>query len=355
MRSIRSRGLLVALVASVTTVACVFVSSGGSSSRLHTLRDTTEQVIVPGYHDLARDAAALREALAGYCAAPDDPGLVGAREAFLVTSATWSRTYAWGFGPVVDERLEGEIAFWPIRTDTVESNLAAGATLDEAWVASLGSAGKGLPVIEYLLFADSVGSDARRCAYAAAAAAHLATTTARLADAWDGGYADAVIGAGGESAVYGSQLEAFSAILTQMISAVQRIKLLRLGGPLGITTEGTPQPDAVELPYAEASVAAMVATLEGLRALWTVPDGDGLDEWLTERDAALAARVRDELDAAIAAVGAVPEPLSEYVAGADHTAGDAALEAIRRLERTLATDVSGALAIAVMFTDNDGD
>lgn len=337
--------------------ACVIVSTSGTTrDRSPVLRDSAELVIVPGYRDLASEAGALHVAVDALCAAPDAEALEVARAAYLTTSRTWERTLPWGFGPVADERLEGEIEFWPTRPDTIETNLVSGATIDEAWVAGLGVAGKGLPALEYLLFErDAVLEDARRCAYAAAIAAHLETSTARLLAAWEDGYVEEFATAGRGSTAWRTQLDALSAMLTQMISSVQRIKTAKLGAPLGLDTGGTAQPDAVELPYAHASLAAMVTTLEGLRALWLVDGGFGLDEWVRERDVELADRVLVEIDAAIAALEAIPEPFSTYVAGTDRTESDAALVAIRQLERTLASDVSAAIALSVMFTDNDGD
>ncbi|UJR79367.1 imelysin family protein [Sandaracinus amylolyticus] len=355
MNKLRSAAIV--LVVALVATACVIISSNaGGVDRAPVLRDSAEIVIVPGYRALAAEAVTLRESLDTLCAAPDAESLEGARTAFRTTSRAWERTLPWAIGPIVDERIEGDIAFWPTRPTTIESSLASATTIDDAWVDGLGATAKGLPALEYLLFErDAVLEDARRCAYAAALGAHLARTTQRLVAAWEGGYTESFATAGRGSTAWRTQLDALSAMLTEMIASVQTTKMTKLGVPLGNEAGGVPQPSAVELPYAHVSIDAMIATLEGLRALWLVEGGEGLDEWVRERDPALADRVLVEIDAAIAALRAIPEPLSTYVQSGDLTAGETAFTALRALERTLATDVSGAIALSVMFTDNDGD
>jgi predicted lipoprotein len=360
--------IAIAAVASCAGLgACVLIRSDGARvDRQALLRDVTEQVIVPGYAELADRAHDLDSAQRALCERPDPERLDTARAELARTSEAWAATLGYGFGPVVDLHLEGQIDFWPARAATVEANVASSEPITDDWVDGLGTAGKGLHAIELLLFAGgeaidgAPGDDAalaalaaseRRCGYLVALGAHLSRSTIRARSAWERSWAEQLVTAGRGSSGYATEADGVSAIVTELVGAVQRVDRTQLESPLGLAEGGSPSPDAVALRLSQRSIASMVATLDGVRAVWD----HGLDPAVRSRDPRLADRVAAELEAALAALAAIPEPFAEYVVSGDLAAGRAAIDALRVLARSLATEVSVALAITVGFTDNDGD
>jgi uncharacterized protein len=328
------------------------------------LRETAEIVILPGYEAVEADAAALASASHALCASPSLAGLTEAQAAWRVAFVDWQSTLAYQFGPTRDANLGPEMAFWPTRPIAIEANVAGATEITPAWIDALGAGGKGLYAIEYLLYgtADDAAALAqlespRRCAYLAALADHVARTSARIVLAWSpegGDYLGALATAGEPgNEVFLAQLAAVSTVITQVLTQLRIVKLTKLGIPLG-RIDGLPQPGSIETLYAEHSVEGMVANLEGARRLWSAAP-HSLDGYLRSRRPDLADTVLAQFDATIAAFSVLPEPFGAYVSGADHAAGDASYERIRELERAIGNDVSTALAVSVMFTDNDGD
>ncbi len=326
------------------------------------LSEVSTEVIVPGYASVQMQASALDDAATAFCGAPDAASLATLRGAWRDAFLSWQRTLAYGFGPADEMNLGPEMSFAPTDPTAIEANIAGTDAIDAAYVDALGGGSKGLFALEYLLFADDESTtmtalaDMRRCAYLAALTDHVARTSTRLADAWspDGGDFASTLATAGQSGnvVYPAELSAISELLTALPALVDHVKVDKIGEPIGYMA--APLPDDVESPYANASVEAMAANLAGVRDVWMGTTHD-FDDYLATRDPALAERVRGELDAADAAVAALPEPFAEYAAGADHAAGDAAYDALGDLEVTLATEVGATLAVSLGFNPSDGD
>lgn len=328
------------------------------------LRETAEVVILPGYEAVEADASTMTAAAGAFCASPSLLTLSNARDAWRETFLDWERTAPYQLGPTRDMNLGPEMAFWPTRPMTIEANIAGTAEITPAWVDALGAGGKGIYAIEYLLHEPSVDAtvlaqlqEPRRCAYFVALAEHVERTSGQIVDAWspDGGDYVGTLATAGDpgNEVYTSQLSAVSAVITQLLNSLLSTKLTKLGVPLG-RIDGAAQPESIESLYADLSVAAMRANVEGALRLWSASP-HSLDGYLRSRRPDLADTILAQFDAADAALSAVPEPFGEYVIGADHTVGNAAYERLRDLELSIANDASTALAVTLMFTDTDGD
>ena len=344
------------------------------------LRDTVDEVIVPGYDALDDAAAVLDQSAGTLCAAPDRASLEAARAAWLEAALALARTSAYQIGPAREMNLASEIGFWPSSPTAIERNVAATEPIDAGYVDALGAGSKGLPALSYLLFGGTPDATAplrtddevvlalttspRRCEYVVALAAHVARTAHALSLAWrpeGGGYGEVLASAGDPDNVdYPDRETALVALITQLLETLKLAKNTKLGIPIGHRT-GLPSPLAVQSPYASASVALMDADLRGARALWTEPT-HSFDAMLAARDPALAERTRGGLDASVAglvALGAVAETdtstFPSYAAGPDRTVGETAYTRMDDLEATLATEVAGRLGLSVAFSDMDGD
>ncbi len=362
-----SLGLGRALPVSLLAVAALGVQACDAEpafDRRAMLESLVDTVVLPQHRDQAAEGAGLASALEAYCGEPDEAGLAEARAAWGRTRAAWLRTEAHGLGPVMDERIAGELDFRPTRPATVEANVLE-AGVDDASVDALGVAGKGLPALEYLLFppeGDALDRlTGRRCAYAAALAHHVSRRSARLVEAWSPAgddYRAALTTAGDGSVVYESQHAAVGALVNTLFSVLEDLKLARLGGPLGLG-EAEADPEAVESPYAGGSIAGILATLEGAIAVWTGDyggvDGVGLGDYVAAFDPALSARFGRELQEVVDLLYGVEPPLADRIREGDVSDAELAYEALRAAERTLGSDVAMTLSITVAFTDNDGD
>lgn len=331
--------------------------------RVELIREIGEEVIVPGYESVETESAALSDATSALCEAPSADTLSAARDAWRRTFLAWQRTMAFGFGPARDMNLGPEMAFAPTDPSAIEGQIAGTTEITATFVDGLGGTSKGIYALEYLLFAEdgdatvTALTDARRCAYVGALADHVKRTSTRLADAWrpsGGNYVGTLETAGAlDNVVYPQELSAISALIDELVMTAEAIKVDKISTPLG-RLDIAAMPDALESPYANASVEAMQANLAGVRAVWMSTEHN-FDEYVRTRNPDLADAALSQLDAADAAIAALPEPLAEYAAGTDHAARDAAYAALGTLHRTLGTDVGTTLGVMVGAFMNDGD
>lgn len=322
----------------------------GDGPRKAVLRSIDEDLMVPGYADVATRAQEL--AVAARAQAPRDD--LQAR--WRVLRVAWMRTQAHRLGPVRDDLFESRIAQWPISTEDVEVLIAGTATIDQALVDAQGGNKKGMGVAEYLLFGPGDLAEPRRRAYLEATLDALAAEAAALAAVWRDDYGVRFVAIGEDGAPFTDIKEAMDALVNASVFLAENVADGKLGKPLGSMTGGVPQPGLVESAYSDHGAADMVAAYDGLALILDEPAGveSRLGGLIAARRPAVAARVRNELAAARAAVEAMPHPLTDAVA-ASAPEVTAAWEAARALKMTYQAEVIAALGATLSFNDNDGD
>ncbi len=357
------------LVSFVLVVAAVGCDEPPPFDRAPMLASLADVVFAPGYAALAAEAAALDVAAAEFCAAPSASTLDALQAAWSDTHGALMHTEAYGFGPylALPEPPKAALNFWPARTDLAAAVLAGTEPIDPA---TLTNAQRGLPILEWLTFDPSggdaavlaaftdVSTGARRCSYLEILAGDLATRTAALDAAWSGpgGYADELATAGQGSAIFPSADIAVHVVLERLVFAVEDMRDLKLGAPLGTVTL-IPDPTVVESPFAQRSLKDLEDGLDGVEAVYAGDyagvSGVGFDEWILTRNASLDGAVRGQLAAARDAIASVALPLDDAVTS-DPQGATAIYLAIEELHRLFAVDFAGALGVTVTFND-DGD
>lgn len=330
----------------------------------------SDVVAIPAHEAFRADAGALADATAALCADPNEDSLAAARAAWARSRTSYKETEAFAFGPAMTLRIEGEVDFWPTRPTNVELAIQGEQSLDDAWFDAAGTSAKGLPALDYLLFDPErtdeelltvLAEDPRRCPYVEGLGAHVARQAARLLEAWSpegGDYRGALVNAGDGSEAFMSEHEAVSAVLNHFIATLEDVKLNRLAKPMGLT-ESPADPLRVESPHGGHDVADLLATLRGLRDLWTGDrdgtEGVGLDDYVASRDPELADRFTGEMDNLVGLAESIEPPLADRIREGDTRDAEQLHQALRETQRTMASEVAMTLAVTVTFTDNDGD
>lgn len=383
MRSFRFATTLLAVGLAAVASAAVVVTTGGTqlgcssptsstSDAKPVLTDLTNNVILPSYQDVATKAEALKGSTAALAAAPSESTLAAAQSAWRETKGAWRKTEAFRFGPVETKSISGAIDYWPGRPSTIEQMLASDQPVTVATVDALGSLAKGFVALEYLLF-DDVGGNAailskltgeggaRRLQYAAAVAEILDGKTRELLAAWSPSgenFAKELIDAGGAGALFPSGKAAVDQLVNSATFAAELVTNTKIGKPFGKKTGGTPAPDQEESPLSDNSIADMVATLDGVIAVYTGAhggvDGMGISDLVRAKNASLDDRVVAGLADARAKILAIPPPFRTAVTAAP-AAVETAYQSVRDVKNTMTTEVAGALGTTLKFNDNDGD
>jgi predicted lipoprotein len=138
----------------------------------------------------------------------------------------------------------------------------------------------------------------------------------------------------------------------------ESVAVAKLGKPLGLATGGDPQPELEESGPSDNSLADMVSNLHSIRNVYfgtrSGLPGSGIDRLVTAQSPATHRAVVEALDGAVQAIEGIPRPFSTAVE--EHQAEvQRAYDAVKVLQRVLATEVVAVLGATLQFNDNDGD
>lgn len=356
------------------------------AAALPVLRSIAAEVLAPQTAAFTERAEALALAADAYAAAAaSDEDATEARDALAAAYAdamlAWQRLEVMQLGPAAGSEgvggafLRDEVYSWPsvnpcrIDQALVAESYAAGDFFEAQLVNAYG-----FDALEYLLFhegtdnacapqidinangswaaLDEAALRARRGAYAAVVAAGIAAHARTLAEAWaPGGTWNAALSepSGGP---YGDVQTAVDEVLRAMFYVDKVLKDAKLARPAGIRDcSAEVCLDAVELPRAALSTAAVVANLEGFRLLYhggaDPQTHAGFDDMLREAgEDALADEISADVEAAIVAVQALPPTFTEALT-ADPSALDAAHAAVVELTDDLKGDFPTVLRLNV--------
>lgn len=354
-------------------VACRYSSSSESSpvpvERQQTLRLFADQVIVPAIDQFSIQARQFSEQAETFCEAPDASQLTRLREQWRELSQRWATVEIMNLGPLKDQRFVSRINFWPIRSERITAFLAAGA-LDPESVEAGGALVRGLPVLEYLLFAPTEeppspasfsGDHADACTYLRSVAIVLAKDGQSLQAAWSpsgDNFRQNLLDAGKADSKYDKQKEAFDELVNAIYQATLLVESAKLARPLGKRTQGVAKPEEVESPFARNSLARVKANIAAigfaLRGTEQEPVEHSVAALLLAKDATVWEDIAQILQDIESTIDAVPGDL--YTAVELHPDRvELVFDKIKQLSYLLGADVAGVLGVTPTFGDNDGD
>ncbi len=323
-----------------------------------------DAIAVPGHRAFADAAATLAGSAEAACADPSDGAFDGVRDDWRIARDRWQGLQVFAFGPydAYPARLGPHIDFRPLRVERIEERLADPPTAET--IDDTSAAQRGLPAIEYLLWAAEAPWVGARCQYLVAATADTARQAEALYDAWADGFAAALTAPEGDP--YADTAAVFAALLNRMGDQVLVLRDDKLGRPLGNRAGGVPQPERVSSPFSGRALDDIRVVLDSLWPLYEGVDGRpglaGLPAISERRSDAAEGGDPDDVDAAFraayaearAAIDAIPAPLA--VAVVEHRAAvEQAIAALGRLQTLLQADIYGLLGVELAFGSGDGD
>jgi putative iron-regulated protein len=367
--------------------ALVSLGCGGTEplreSKARPVVERYAALVNANYTEVVEKARALRTAVDAFVADPTEAKLTAARNAWLAARPSYGQSEAFRFygGPIDDEDTgpEGRINAWPLDEayiDAVEGAPTAGiinatntyAQLDEELLKSLNerdgetNIATGYHAVEFLLwgqdqsetgpgnrpasdFADggTAPNAARRRTYLKLVADLLVKDLESVQAQW---------APGGDN--YGKRFTALDAE-----EAVQRI-LTGMGSLSGAELSGERMTVAYDNKdqedehscFSDNTLADVYANALGIQNVYLGryggQDGAGLDELVAQVDPALDKKMKEQLEASLTAIQAIPGPFDQAILGTDNRPGrqkvKAAVEALRAQTETL-VDVATALGI----------
>lgn len=348
---------IAASVGAITLIAVLACPQTRTDHRAEVIANTAT-LIEQDLEQAHARAPLLGGAVEQLCVDLDATSLDAAQAAWSDLRGPWKRLLAVQLGPIVDDGYESALDFWPARTSSIEGGILSGAQT-QADIDALGVASKGMPAIEYLLW-DPLAGDAailallqasERCNYLRLLAGDVEHGLVELEAAWRDEFAPQWIGAG-DNELYPTLALAIDDLVNAMIAGLHDIDDMKLGKPIGETVA---LPDLVESRFSDRSLLDASDALAGFtNAYLGSTDAPGLTLVVAERSEEVDARVREAIDAATAALSAVPEPLRATVVESPARAIEAR-EAVHELRTIMTAEVAALLGVTVSLSDNDGD
>ncbi len=329
------------------------------------MRHAVEDVIRPGYADLARDAEAMKDRMERLCAAPSPEGLTAARDGFVTLTDAWARIEIVRIGPALEDSRFERILFYPDRKGLGLRQIQALLRDEDPAATQLSSladksvAVQGLGALDYLLYgegSDSTATEAGayRCRFAQAVAANVARVSTALSDGWSApdGIGSAMIGFGPESPLFRTPDEAATALLGILVHGAEAVRDQRIES----FYRG---PDRQSFPRqalfwrSERTFPMIAGNLEGLRALF---DGSQIATLLPSDPLGTADSI-DFLLSNMARTARGMEPQAEAVLAdpAQRQRLDYLLLSGKDLIQRLDGELGGAIGLSAGFSFQDGD
>ena len=298
-------------------------------------------VIVATYRDLDAAAAALLGSINALAANPTAANLQAARSAWVTTRTPWEASEGFLFGPVAFG-LDPALDTWPVDEVIIQSILGGSDPITQEFVANqdVDSGLKGFHVIEFLLYGErgskEVGAiTAREFDYLVAAAEVLDADASQLFTAWDpsgDNFVANVIQAGESGSQFVSQKDAVLTLADNVVGIADEVGTGKMQGPLD---DGVVQ---VESRFSGNSKNDFQDNMRSIRHIYLGDyggsSGPGLTDIVSQLDASLDGRVRNEIDAAISAIGAIPGDFRDAIT-ANRPAVESAVDVVITLKTTL--------------------
>ena len=301
------------------------------------LNDFANGIVVPTYTDLDNKAGALLSTVKALQGDTSQANLEKAQQAWVAARIPWEQSEAFLFGPVDTQGLDPALDSWPVDHVNLQSVLDSGDSLTVDFVGGLEDTQKGFHTIEFLLFREGDQRKAsditdRELEYLLSTTENLKASTAQLRSAWasDGeNFASKVTQAGTGSDVYTSQSAAVQEIVNGMIVIADEVANGKISDPYNESDT-----TLVESQFSFNSIADFQNNIRGIQNVY----GKGLNGFVNGQDAALDSRFQQEVQAAIAAIGAIPDPFRDSIT-ANRGAVQTAIDAVSTVQQTLEADI----------------
>lgn len=325
-----------------------------------------DNLIIPAYQAFQTDFEKLQASAEGFVDAPDESALSQLQADFETAYLSWQTVAPFEFGPAETYLLRSSLNSFPVDEARVDQNIASG-TYDFDQIETYDD---GFPALDYLLF--GIGADAASIVdkYTADGLAGnyrtyltdvLTDMKVRLDNTisdWDS-YRSSFIENTGTAA--GTSL---SLVINNLNEHYETIKRDKIGIPSGILTLGFTNPMEVEALYSGISLELAEAALMASQSFYlgNSLNGDtglGLDDLLEHVKAekngeSLDQIIRMQFADALAAVRAIPGPLSEAVDNEKEAVENAYNETTVQVVN-LKTDMPSVLCVAITYVDNPSD
>lgn len=307
------------------------------------------------------EAELLEQRVKAFQANTTSENLIAAQNQWKAVQLEWKQLELYDLGAVANSFIAFEINRWPTDVSRIEENINGDESLNEDFIASIGSSSKGIAAIEYLLFdiQDQILNSSSTYAvrskqYLVALVENLTTKSFDLQTLWKTN--EAAFIASLENGISGSQNQ----VINAMVTLIEEIIISKLGNPLGDSNGGTIEIERLEAYRGEFSKEIVQQHLTALKRCY---DGDfaqtpfrvGFDDFLILiGNEAFSEKIADQFTACQSTLDKIEGSFEEELAS-NPEAIVAVKNAFRDLLVLIKVDMANVLGSTITFNDNDGD
>lgn len=362
----RFLGVILVIIGFLRFVSVENKTTAQDFDRRAMLENIGNRIIMPYYADFLAQTEILQNAAYAFRDTPSPATLSTLRDEWKNASLAWQYCKLFNFSrlPVYHSPIEKPMDT-PLNIDFIEQTILGDEVIDEPFIEGSGSNVRGLPALEYLLFAFEEEvlfeqfTNPRRMDYLVAVAENIHHKATQVYTYWSpegNNFLGTFIDSDGDGS---KVLESVSMLTNQIASQSEHIVQMRLGLPLGKSSGGTAQPELVEGRLSETATMQIIALLEGIQQTFNGGEGLGLDDYLDFLGAeyegqALSERISQQLDLLRDRLTALESPLEIAIVEQPSELESVYTEA-RELIRFIKTDMAAQLGVTITFNDNDGD
>ena len=323
-------------------------------SPTHVLQGLHQYWTLPRSDDFAREAQALPLAVKALCdaAAPAAQAQAAARGQWQATTHAWERLSAVAVGPLITRRSQRQIDFSPTRPKLIERAIKSAPVGPQA-MELVGTPGKGLPALEWLLWTQPVAPGSAACRYAVEVAHDIEREALALQQDFKTLAATDWQNAEPETVVAG-----MNELVNQWVGGVERLRWAQMEKPLRAAGDK----EAPEWPRAASgqtaqSWAAQWASLQALAVLQG-KEAPALGQGLVPLETYLRGMGHNKVANSFVEATRQVDLRLQKISARGTPAPAQVLEAtssLNGLKRVAEGQVAPALDIGMGFSDADGD
>lgn len=349
-------------------VGCTSPQEGSTEfTRKAMLDNLVNDIVLPLNAEFVVQTAVLETAANTFSDDPTPANQQTMQDEWRTTANLWQEAKLYEFDRMMV--LHNQIAKTPTDAEFIDDIITRGLTgLDNDFIESIGSPAKGLPAIEYLIFAEDgrndtalarLTSNPTQMEYLLAATQNLHNKAQEVQAYWltDGNnYANTFINADGGGETFNSSL---SMLNNQMVAILESSIREKLGRPLGVAAGNGTHPEAVEAALSGNSLAQIQHNLTAVHIAFTGGAGLGLDDYLDylgveSEGTPLSQKINDQFATTQAALNAIQPPLKTAVSQ-DPATVQTAYDELNKLLILIKVDMANQLGVTITFNDSDGD
>ncbi len=305
------------------------------------ITNLSNNIIVTTYSDLKTNAEGLLTAVNVLQDSKTEANLTAARDAWVATRAPWESSEGFLFGPVDTDGIDPALDSWPVNRTDLQAVLDGNDELTKTFVNSLEGTLKGFHTIEFLLWGGDSNKTAnqltdRELNYLVSTTEVLADDASTLISAWQssgGNFVSNLLTAGQDgNNVYKSQKAVLEELAAGILGIADEVGNGKINDPIE-------QQDVrlEESQFSNNSKTDFTNNIISIQNIYVGKRNDGLSKVIAESDANLDAQIKNEIQAAIDAIQAIPGTFTDAIPSSSdtHDEAQAAQESVRTLQTTL--------------------